>query len=178
MKRKIRLMALALSAILAVSSCGAKEETPVPEQEILFVIEYLCFSEGEEKSYSMIANDGSFYALPDDFSFDGDWYERCVFEKDAGESRRSVEPSDLDDVYEFVNSASKLEHSPRKEYDHVVYDYGTKSLYLIEYDGDEASYCCLCSYGEKTECLDSETVREFVNWFSEKKYFYMDHFLF
>lgn len=181
--KKLLMILSALLLICALSGCRKKDsdieidsDVPKPEQEILFALERSEYPY-ETKAW-LIDRDGDHYRLPDELAYihsrtrESDWYEKVIDFKNNSVPTWKVEDKHLKMMYNFANNLDSYAACPLKEYDHTIYDYGTESLYLFYNSPDgTADYKLLCIYGSSTECADSDTVREFVNWMIDNSYF-------
>lgn len=186
MKKIIGLLAIVVLAAVSFIIYNVKADKDVPkkaekpEQEVMFVIVGEKFYPQYELTGCVVDSDGNFHTLPDDFTIDNDvwcedWYEKLL-EVKKEKAVYHIEESDLQVVYEFVNSSGYYDNIPMKKYDYTMYDYGCDKLYWIYYKNGSPHYKLLCKYGSSTECISAGSVREFVNWMSDKQFFYTEDF--
>ncbi|MBQ8196394.1 MAG: hypothetical protein IJZ47_13645, partial [Oscillospiraceae bacterium] len=72
----------------------------------------------------------------------------------------------------FVNEFEVSAGYGIKVYEHTVWDYGNDALYVIYINSNgDVVYKQLCRYGGTTQCIDKDSVRDFVNWMIENRYF-------
>lgn len=186
--KKYWVILLAFLLIFTLSGCkGTEPETssveqrilsniPKPEQDILFLITSSSYSEGSSARF--IDNEGNFYKLPDGLANihetmkNSGWYEKLIAAKENAAPIRKVEEPQLNVMYEFVNCLDTYIDFSLKSYDHTIYDYGGRSLYLLyKLPDGTADIKTLCTYGGSTQCADNDKVRDFVNWMVDNSYF-------
>lgn len=174
MKRFLAI--LTLCALFFLASCVHTVDNQVgensvssiakPNQEVMLVIVKNRYS-GYDNEYNVNATviDGNYHSLPERFSFTNqDWREQLL-EAAQTESKRSVEQRDLQTIYQFINDFGSMSCNDIRTYEHTVWDYGNDDLYVMFTDNDGVlGYKRLCRYGEITQCVDDQTVRDFVNW--------------
>ncbi len=169
---------LTLCALFFLASCVHTVDNKVsensgcsivkPNQEVMLVIVKNRYS-GCDNEYNVNAAvidvEGNYHSLPERFSFiNPDWREQLLAAA-LTESKRSVEQRDLPTFYQFINDFGSMSCNDIRTYEHTVWDYGNDYLYVMSIDNDGIlGYKRLCSYGETTQCVDDQTVRDFVNW--------------
>lgn len=152
-------------------------EIPKPNQEVLFVITHTNFSDDVYSSASIIDSNGNYHYLPNEFDLgEENWYQ-VVLDSQKTDTVRSIEQSHLKTIYRFVNEFDVIKSYDTMTYEHFIFDYGYLCLYEIYMDSDKKmNYKLLCQYGQEVTCVNSETVKEFVNWMTDKNYFFIDDF--
>lgn len=120
---------------------------------------------------SVIDSDGGYHPLPDDFKFADDW-QQIVSDAIDLTAKNRVDQRHLDRMRRFVNEFEVSAGYGIKVYEHTVWDYGNDALYVIYINSNgDVVYKQLCRYGGTTQCIDKDSVRDFVNWMIENRYF-------
>ncbi len=164
--------------MLFVASCRANDsDTEHVESEYERVCEAMLVRirtidhEGDFAA-SVIDSNGNYHPLPDDFDFANDDWRNVLLESVNTEPKNSVDQWHIDKIRQFVNEVETYSGYGIKAYEHTVWDYGNNDLYVIYINSNgDVAYKQLCRYGEKTQCIDKDSVRDFVNWMIENRYF-------
>lgn len=169
----VMLLFVSCKAVEPVADSAVNEQMQISEQgcEAMLVKIRTIESEGYFGA-SVIDSNGDYHALPESFSFaDEDW-RQTLMDAIESEPKNSVEQRHLERMREFVDDFAASAGYEIKSYEHTVWDYGSSALYVIYTNSNgDAAYKLLCRYGEATQCIDKDNVRDFVNWMIENRYF-------
>lgn len=187
--KRIFLILLTVVAAFLFASCDSinpdisntntdsTAETPKPNQEVLFVITRTNFSDDIYFSGSIIDSEGNYHYLPNEFDFGEENWFQLISEALKAEIVNNIEPSHLKAIYQFIDEFDIRKSYDLATYEHFISDYGYLSLYEVYKESDgNVNYKLLCQYGQKTTCINDETVKEFVNWMIDNSYFFVDDF--
>ncbi len=179
--KKFFMIFLSILIIFAFGGCDKSEQFDI-KQEIVLVIEHEFYSGAEGMSFitHFIDNEGKSFSLPeeladfDELILDSEWYEKAVNFKKTSDPLSTIKAKHFNVMCNFVGNFDSYVNCQLKDYDYTVNDYGVESLYLIyESPNGTVKSKLLCTYGQSTECIDDDAVRDFVNWMIKNNFFYI-----